>query len=108
MDRMRDVPVEVKTEAHLSVFDEYLNLSDTQKDQLRQIDENFARKGTELREEKIAPRKKRMKAAELRKEHQIALHEMLTKDQYATYLEKREAIRYDIRQHLKAYNEDNK
>ena len=97
---MRDVPPEVKSEAHIAVFDQYLELSKTQEEQIKAVDEEFALKGEELREEKVNRRKKMMMAKELRSEHQQAIHEILTKEQYSIYLEKKEAIRYDIRQRL--------
>ena len=43
---------------------------------------------------------------DLRDEHQQAIHKVLTKDQYSVYLEKREDIRYDIRQRLMAYSKE--
>ena len=43
---------------------------------------------------------------ELRDEHQKAIHQILTKEQYAIYLDKKEAIRYDIRQRLKDHVKD--
>ncbi len=103
---LRDVPAEVKSEAHIAVFDEYLELSEAQEEQIKAADAEFAQKGAELREEKINRRKKMMMARELRSEHQQAIHEILTKQQYSVYLEKREAIRYDIRQRLKDHAKD--
>lgn len=102
----RDVPPEVKSEAHLAVFDEYLNLTDEQEAQIKAVDEEFAMKGAELREEKITRRKKMMAAKELKDAHQRAIHEILTKEQYSVFLAKREAIQYDIRQRLKDHVKD--
>lgn len=106
MQEMRNIPPEIRSEAHIAVFDEYLNLSDSQKSQIQAVDQEFAEKGAALREESMMPRRKRLAAEDLRNEHQQAIHEILTKDQYAVYLEKKEAIQYDIRQRLKAYSED--
>ncbi len=106
MQEMRNIPPEIRSEAHIAVFDEYLNLSDSQKSQIQAIDQEFAEKGAALREEPMMPRRKRLAAEDLRNEHQQAIHEILTKDQYAVYLDKKEAIQYDIRQRLKAYSED--
>jgi Na+-transporting NADH:ubiquinone oxidoreductase subunit NqrC len=106
MDRLRDVPVEVRTEAHLAVFDEYLNLTDTQKEQIREADAVFAKKSGALKEEKVNRRKKMGMAKELRNEHQRAIHDLLTKEQYSVFLDKRQAIRYDIRQRLRSYNQN--
>ncbi|MBO6523346.1 MAG: hypothetical protein JJ971_05930 [Balneolaceae bacterium] len=103
---MRDVSPEVRSEAHVAVFDEYLELTETQEEQIKAADAEFAQKGAELREEKINRRKKMTMARELRSEHQKAIHEILTKEQYAVYLEKKEAIQYDIRQRLKDHAKD--
>ncbi len=106
-DQMRElsnVPPEIRSEAHIAVFDEYLDLSDTQENQIKEVDAEFAEKGEALREESMAPRRKRLAARDLRNEHQQAIHEILTKEQYSIYLQEREAIRYDIRQRLKAYS----
>lgn len=105
-EMMRDIPADVRTEAHVAVFDEYLNLTDSQEQQIREIDEEFAVKGEQIREEKVNRRKKMLMAKELKDEHQQAIHEVLTKEQYAVYLEKKEAIRYDIRQRLKDHVKD--
>lgn len=103
MDRLRDVPVEVRTEAHVAVFDEYLNLTDAQKIKLKEIDQKFAQRGQALRQNKTYPQKKRVQGRELRNERRQAIHQLLTKEQYAVYLEKQETIRYDIRQRLRSY-----
>lgn len=103
---MRDVPPEVKSEAQIAVFDEYLELSEAQEEQIKAVDEEFALKGEQLREEKVNRRKKMMKEQELRNEHQQALHKILTKEQYSIYLEKKEAIQFDIRQRLKDHVKD--
>lgn len=103
MDRMRDVPVEVRSEAQIAVFDEYLKLSDTQKEELIKANEAAASKADELRDEKVNRRKKMDMAKELRDEHQQAIHDILTKEQYSIFLDKKEAIQYDIRQRLKDY-----
>ena len=50
--------------------------------------------------------RKRIAMRDLRNEHQQAIHDLLTKDQYAIYLEQKEAIQYDIRQRLKAYSDN--
>ncbi len=100
-EMFRDLPPEVRAEAHLAVFDQYLDLSDTQEEQIKEIDEEFALKGKELREEKVNRMKKMTMSKELRDEHQKAIHGVLTKEQYAIYLDKKEAIEYDIRQRLK-------
>lgn len=105
-EMMRDIPADVRTEAHVAVFDEYLNLTDSQEQQIREIDVDFAVKGEQIREEKVNRRKKMLMAKELRNKHQQAIHEILTKEQYAVYLEKKEAIRYDIRQRLKDHVKD--
>jgi len=106
MEQFRDVPQEVRTEAHIAVFDEYLQLTDIQKEQIRVVDEEFAKKGDALREEPMNRKRKMMQAKDLRDEHQQAIHDILSKDQYAIYLEEKEAIQYEIRQRLKAYSED--
>ncbi len=100
-EMLRELPPEVVSEAHLAVFDEYLDLSESQENQIKAVDEKFALKGKELREEKIDRRKKMVFAKELREDHQKAIHEILTKEQYSIYLDKKEAIQYDIRQRLK-------
>ena len=105
-EMFRDIPAEVRTEAHVAVFDEYLNLTDSQEQKIREIDEEFAVKGEQIREEKVNRRKKMLMAKELKDEHQQAIHEVLTKEQYAVYLEKKEAIQYDIRQRLKDHVKD--
>lgn len=105
MDRLRDVPVEVRTEAHVAVFDEYLNLTDAQKTKLKEIDQKFVQRGQTLRQNKTYPQKKRVQGRALRNERRQAIHQLLTKEQYAVYLEKQEAIRYDIRQRLRSYNQ---
>lgn len=102
----RDVPPEVKSDAHIAVFDQYLDLSESQENQIKAIDEEFALKGKALRDEKINRRKKMGAAKDLRNEHQKALHQILTKEQYAIYLDKKEAIQYDIRQRLKDHKKD--
>ena len=102
----RDIPSEIRTEAQISVFDEYLDLSENQESQLMEIGIEFAKKGEALREESMRPRRKRLAAEDLRNEHQQAIHDLLTKDQYAIYLEQKEAIQYDIRQRLKAYSDN--
>ncbi len=107
-EMLQDVPPEVRTEAHIAVLDEYLDLTESQENQIREVDEEFALKGEQIREEKVNRRKKMMMAKELREEHQQAIHEILTKEQYAIYLEKKEAIQYDIRQRLKDHSKDGK
>lgn len=104
--RMLDVPTEVRSEAHIAVFDEYLNLTDAQKEQIKTIDEDFAKRGTDLREASMNRQRRMVEMRDLRNEHQQALHEILSKEQYAVYLEKKEAIQYDIRQRLRAYSDD--
>lgn len=104
--RMLDVPTEVRSEAHIAVFDEYLNLTDAQKEQIKTIDEDFAKRGTDLREASMNRQRRMVQMRDLRNEHQQALHEILSKEQYAVYLEKKEAIQYDIRQRLRAYSDD--
>ncbi len=109
MAQFQNIPPEVRSEAHIAVFNEYLNLTDTQAEKFIAIDAEFAAKGEALREESMSPRRKRLAARDLRNEHQQAIHDILTKDQYAVYLEQKEAIQYDIRQRLKAYvDADNK
>lgn len=107
-EKLRDIPLEVRSEVHLVVFDEYLDLSESQEEQIKQVDKEFVLKEKELKEEKINRKKKRVIAKELRDEHQKAIHQILTKDQYAIFLDKKEAIRYDIRQRLKDHTEDGK
>jgi hypothetical protein len=104
--RMLNVPTEVRSEAHIAVFDEYLNLTDAQKEQIKTIDEDFAKRGTDLREASMNRQRRMVEMRDLRNEHQQALHEILSKEQYAVYLEKKEAIQYDIRQRLRAYSDD--
>jgi hypothetical protein len=106
MREFQNIPHEIRTEAQIAVFDEYLNLSDDQENQLMDLGIEFAEKGQALREESMRPRRKRLAAEDLRNEHQQAIHDVLTKDQYSIYLEEKEAIQYDIRQRLRAYSED--
>ena len=103
--QMLDVPTEVRTEAHIAVFDDYLKLTDSQKEKIKQVDEDFATQGKELREASMNRQRKMVAMRDLQNEHQKALHELLTKEQYAVYLDKKEAIQYDIRQRLKAYSD---
>ncbi|MBO6795386.1 MAG: hypothetical protein JJ895_15890 [Balneolaceae bacterium] len=103
--QIQDVPTEVRSEAHIAVFDEYLKLTDAQKVQIKKVEEDFAKRGEELRDASMARQRKMVAMRDLRNEHQQALHELLSKEQYAVYLEKKEAIQYDIRQRLKAYSE---
>ncbi|MBO6537007.1 MAG: hypothetical protein JJ966_12340 [Balneolaceae bacterium] len=103
--RMLDIPAEVRSEAHIAVFDEYLKLSDTQKEQIKTIDKDFSERGKELREASINRQRRMVEMRDLRNEHQQALHKILSKDQYAVYLEKKESIQYDIRQRLRAYSD---
>lgn len=103
MREFRDIPPEIRSEARIAIFDEYLDLSESQENLIKEIDAEFASKGDALREESMMPRRKRLAADDLRNEHQIAIHDVLTKDQYSVYLEHREAIQYDIRQRLKTY-----
>lgn len=103
MDRLRDVPAEVRSEAQVAVFDEYLELTDVQKQNLIKANNDAAVKADKLRDEKINRQKKMGMARELRDEHQQAIHDILTKEQYSIFLDKREAIQYDIRQRLKDY-----
>ncbi len=103
MDRLRDVPSEVRSEAQIAVFDEYLKLTDVQKKQLAQANDDAATKADKLRDQKVNRQKKMDMARELRNEHQQAIHKILSKEQYSVFLEKKEAIQYDIRQRLKDY-----
>lgn len=105
MDRLRDVPSEVRSDAQIAVFDEYLKLTEEQKKQLIKVNEDASAKAEKLRDEKVNRRKKMDMAKELRDAHQQAIHDILTKDQYSTFLQKREAIQYDIRQRLKDYTQ---
>ena len=102
-DRLRDVPAEVRSEAQIAVFDEYLDLTDVQKENLIKANNGAALRADKLRGEKINRQKKMGMARELRNEHQQAIHNILTKEQYSIFLDKREAIQYDIRQRLKDY-----
>lgn len=107
-EMFREIPPEVRTEAQLAVFDEYLELSDSQEGDIKEISAVFALRGEELKEEKVNRRTKRMKANELRNERLVAIHDILTKEQYSTYLQNKEAIQYDIRQRLKDHVQDGK
>ncbi|GAB5407740.1 MAG: hypothetical protein BalsKO_01050 [Balneolaceae bacterium] len=101
-----NIPPEVRSEAQIAIFDEYLDLSESQEDQIKIVDEELALKGKEIREEKVNRRKKMALAKELKDERQKAIHKILTKEQYAIYLDKKEAIQYDIRQRLKDHVKD--
>lgn len=103
-EQMQDIPAEVKADAHVSVLNEYLKLSETQKTEIKKIDLVHAEKTSEIRNQKIAPRKKMPLMQEAQQEHQKEIHAVLSKEQYASYLENKEAIRYDIRQKLIEYN----
>ena len=103
---LMNIPAEVRSDIHVSVFDEYLSLTDAQKKELIAVDQTFNTKMSEVRDEKVNRRKKGGMMKDLRDEHQQAIHKVLTKDQYSVYLEKREAIRYDIRQRLMAYSKE--
>ena len=102
---MEKVPAEVRTDAQIAVFDEYLDLSAEQEQQIRDTEAAFAEKAEAIREEKVLRHKKMDMMRELKKEHQLAIHEILTKEQYSVFLEKREAIQFDIRQRLKEFTD---
>lgn len=103
-DRLRDVPTEVRTEAHIAVFDAYLSLTDEQKTALARIDQEFAIKREALRSEPVNRQRKMVMSRDLQSEHQQAIHDVLTKEQYSVFLEKREAIQVEVRQRLRAYS----
>ncbi len=103
-EQMQDIPAEVKADAHLSVLNEYLKLDDAQKTRIKKIDLEHAEKTANIRTQKIAARKKMPLMREAQQEHQKEIHSILTKDQYASFLENREAIQFDIRQKLIEYN----
>lgn len=106
MRDFRDIPQNVRTEAHLVVFDEYLNLTESQEEQLKTIDIAFAERGATLRSESINRQRKMLARKDLRDAHRQAIHEILTKEQYSILLEKKEAIQYDFRQRLKAFSDN--
>lgn len=103
-EQMQDIPAEVKAEAHVAVLNKYLKLDEAQKTKIKKIDLDHAEKTANIRSQKIAPRKKMPLMQELQQEHQKEVHAVLTKEQYASYLENKEAIRYDIRQKLMEYS----
>ena len=105
-DRMQmftNIPADVRADIHIAVFDEYLNLTDTQKTKLAEIDRDFADKGIALRTEAMGRDRKNVAMRDLQNEHQVAIHDLLTKEQYATYLSKREAIRVETQQRMRDY-----
>lgn len=102
----RNLPPEARSDAHLTVFDEYLNLTESQEEQLKAVDAEFAERGEALRDESMSRQRKMLARKDLRDAHQQAVHDILTKEQYSIFLEQREAIQHDIRQRLKAYSED--
>jgi len=106
MQQLRDVPPEVRSEAHIAVFNKYLELSENQERQIREVDAQFAEKGAALRGAPMRGQRKMMQMGDLRNEHQQAIHDILTKDQYSVYLEQKEAIQFEIRQRLKAFTDD--
>ncbi len=103
--QMLNIPTEVRSETHIAVFDQYLNLTDAQKEQIKIIDEDFAKRRIDFREASMNRQRRMVEMRDLRNEHQLALHEVLSKEQYAMYLEKKEAIQFDIRQRLRAYSD---
>ena len=105
LNELRAIPPQLRTDTRLAVFNEYLALSDIQMDEIK-TDLELAAKAEELRGKTMRPRRKKIAVENLKTEHQVALHNILTKDQYSTYLEHKEAIQYEIRQRLKTISEE--
>ena len=108
LNELRAIPPQLRTDTRLAVFNEYLALSDIQMDEIKKTDLELAAKAEELRGKTMRPRRKKIAAEDLKTEHQVALHNILTKDQYSIYLEHKEAIQYEIRQRLKTISEEDK
>lgn len=106
LNELRAIPLQVRTDTRIAVFNEYLALSDIQVDEIKKIDLELAAKAEELRGKTMRPRRKKIAAKDIKTEHQVALHNILTKDQYAIYLEHKEAIQYEIRQRLKTISDE--
>ena len=106
LNELRAIPPQLRTDTRLAVFNEYLALSDIQMDEIKKTDLELAAKAEELRGKTMRPRRKKIAVENLKTEHQVALHNILTKDQYSTYLGHKEAIQYEIRQRLKTISEE--
>lgn len=107
MDMLANVPAEVRTDIHIAVFDEYLKLSEEQKTKLAKIDAEFAEKHEALRNDPMRGDRKRIAMRDLQNEHQLAIHDLLTKKQYSIYLEKKEAIQTKIHTKMRDYLANN-
>ncbi|MCG8374374.1 MAG: hypothetical protein MI700_12605 [Balneolales bacterium] len=103
---MQDVSPELRSEAHLAVLDKYVNLTPDQENQIVTADEEFAAKGEELREAPMNRQRKAVAAADLKKEHQLAIYDILTKEQYRVFLVEREAIRIEVREYIQEQLDD--
>lgn len=105
MERFRDIPSEQKHQMRMEVLNEYLSLTDDQVLKMNELELDLEAKRQTHREAKVGKAKKRVMQQQMQEYHKAQLHEILTKEQYAIYLEKQEAIRYDIRTKMSAYLE---
>lgn len=100
-----NVPADVRSEIHIAVFDEYLNLTDDQKQKLVLIDTDFAAKRAALLDNSQPGKRNNNRGLmrTLSDEHQKAIHDLLTKEQYAMFLEKRGEIQDQVQLKMLAY-----
>ena len=103
---LRNIPHEIRSETRIEVFNEYLSLSDDQINQLRTVYSELTPKRIDLREESMRAKRKKLTTENLKKKYQMAVHDILTKDQYSIFLEQQDAIQYDIHQRLNTYTEE--
>ena len=102
MERMRNmVSAETRAQIHADAFNKFIDLSDDQVEKLIKIDLDLATKMDELRDASLAPDRRKVAMKDLQIEKQLAIHELLNKDQYATYIKERESIRIEIQKGIR-------
>ena len=101
MERRVDIPADVRAEVHANAFAKFIDLSDSQVKKMIELDLDFAAKTDELQEASIAPDRRKVAMKDLQIEKQLAIHNLLSKEQYATYIKERESIQIEIRKGIR-------
>lgn len=97
MERMMKISAEDRAEIQATAFSKYIDLSDKQVKQLIAIDLEFAKKMDELKEAALAPDRKKVAMKDMHIEKQLAIHELMSKEQYASFIKNKETIHIEIR-----------
>lgn len=102
MKAMQKVSLEERADVRIAVMKEYMDLSDAEETKYRSAFIDFEKKAVQrMKGTRNQPRKRRMEARDLKKEHMKEMQKILSKDHFTAFLENHEAIQYDIRQRLR-------